>query len=544
MLNPRKKLAQNAIQLAAAGVAALGAGKLYYHFVAPAPPSGPPTERSELSLRVFTRQYDGILGTSMDLLVRAAIAAEANDCEWRILAEIERLRGLLSTYDPASEISRVQAGAPMASPELAGLLAAYQVWSDRTAGALHANMGGVIRLWLNAARTDTLPLAEELQNALAEKPALNVDALGKAFIIDRAVDLARRLVPAGLLNIGGDIRVWGADTWHIGVANPAAPAENAPPLTRIALRDGAIATSGGYARTIAIRSHVYSHIIDGRTGWPVSPLAGATMTAPDSVTANALSTVATVLGPELGAKLAQQWGALGHLIVDAAGRFFASPQFVAQTTPAATSAANPKASTEKPAATATVKPSGTATPAAAAPQNPWPEHYEVTVNIALKNMSGNGGRGATRPYVAVWVDNAEGKHLRTLAVWGNNGRWQPELTTWWTNAAEADVTALQAVTRATRPAGKYSVVWDGLDEHGKKVGMGTYKIVFEINREHGQHATQTIVVNCGKEAQSLDLKQTPESDASKITYGPAAATPAGTNATPASPGSTASSAQK
>ena len=64
----------------------------------------------------FGAGYENVLGTSLDLIVETPRLAEAVECETRVLREIERLRRILSTYDPASEISRVMAGAPVACP--------------------------------------------------------------------------------------------------------------------------------------------------------------------------------------------------------------------------------------------------------------------------------------------------------------------------------------------------------------------------------------------------------------------------------------------
>lgn len=85
-------------------------------------------------------------------------------------------------------------------------------------------MGGVIDLGKSAGARGRLPKEAELRRAFAVPPALNIDALGKAYIIDRAVAVARRIAPAGLLNIGGDLRTWGPCACRIGIANPSEPA--------------------------------------------------------------------------------------------------------------------------------------------------------------------------------------------------------------------------------------------------------------------------------------------------------------------------------
>ncbi len=58
---------------------------------------------------VFEFHHDNILGTSLDLQVRTPDPAQATLIETTVLAEIERLRKILSSYDESSELSRVNA---------------------------------------------------------------------------------------------------------------------------------------------------------------------------------------------------------------------------------------------------------------------------------------------------------------------------------------------------------------------------------------------------------------------------------------------------
>ena len=75
---------------------------------------------------------------------------------------------------------------------------------------------------------------------------------------------------AVVVNIGGDIVARGAWTETVGVTDPLDNADNAAPLTRLAVRDRAVATSGSYRRGFDIGGRHYSHIVDPRTGRPTS----------------------------------------------------------------------------------------------------------------------------------------------------------------------------------------------------------------------------------------------------------------------------------
>jgi thiamine biosynthesis lipoprotein len=63
-----------------------------------------------------------------------------------------------------------------------------------------------------------------------------------------------------------------------------------------------VATSGHYERFVERDGVRYSHILDGRTGKPVTGMAGVTVIAPSAMWADGLSTTLFVLGPEDGAR--------------------------------------------------------------------------------------------------------------------------------------------------------------------------------------------------------------------------------------------------
>jgi thiamine biosynthesis lipoprotein ApbE len=460
------------------------------------------------ALEQFNFGHESVLGTSLDLIVRAQTSVDAVECQRQVLAEIERLRQILSTYDPSSIIRQYMAGERAAAPELDELLAAYEVWSVRTGGAVNARLGAVIELWKQAGQAGRLPGAEALQQAVNQPLALNVDALGKGYIIDRAVAVAQRFAPAGLLNIGGDMRAWGDVSWTIGVADPRNPADNAPWLTSFGLRDAAVATSGDYARYQLIAGRRYSHIIDPRTLQPVQQVTSATVVAAAALDANALATAGSILGAEDGLRLAQAYGAHGQLFVGAGG---------------AARAAGAVPAPQK----LQTKPSQQAESAQA-----WPAGYEVSIGVALKDLAQpspgqqpggrRGGRGGyRRPYVAVWVQDDSGKTVRTISVWGSQPRWVPELSYWW-KAIGGDESAVRATTRATRPPGKYNITWDGKDDAGNALPRGSYTITLEINREHGRHVKESATIDCAATPTTAALKATAESDESTVTFGPRA----------------------
>ncbi len=417
--------------------------------------------------------HDHLLGTSLDLVVWTDDAREAARAETAALAEVRRLTAILSTYDPASEISQLQT-APAFRPqsrELVEVLATYETWRRRTRGAISARATGTGRL--------------------------NVDALGKAYIVDRALAAARLAAPQArgiLLNIGGDVASFGRMV-TLDVANPSEPFDNARPITRVAARDAAVATSGRYARG--------SHLVDPRTGRPATGAHAATVMAPTCVTANALATAACVLDAGETLELVHAVPGARALLVTADGALVRSAGFGA---------------VERPL------------PVRTAADTNWPAGYAVSIALTITTGGSNGGFGGfrgfgrgrgRRPYVAVWVEDGNGKLVRVLVLWGSKWRYLTDMPGI-LNAIGRDQNLLYSVSRATRDPGHYDLIWDGLDDHGKAVPNGTYRIVVEVNQEHGNYAKQAGTIACGNEPATATLRATVDFEAVEIAYGPRA----------------------
>ncbi len=470
--------------------------------------------------RLHRFAYDHVLGTSLDLVVAVADRDRAEACETVVLEEVERLRRILSTYDPASEISRLNESreAVRVSSELLEVLALYEDWRGRTGGAFNGQLGTLLGLWKDAEATGRIPddadlaaLAREIDGPAVildveagtarrrSSQRLNVDALGKNYILAKAVAAARARVPEAtgiLLSIGGDLASWGRGpdgAWCVGVADPRRPSDNAAPLARTRLGNGALASSGGYQRHVTVAGRRYPRMIDPRTGRPALGILGASVLAPDPVTADALSATLCILTPSEGLRLIATISEADAVIVDADGVVHASPGWGRRT---------------EPVEIRQQKNSG------------WPADFEVSIELSLaKSPKPAAGKPYRRPYVAVWIEDAAGRPIRTVTVWGNNPKHIKELTTWWAFGSK-DAALFQAVGKATRDGGSYTVSWDGMDDKGKPVPQGTYVVHVEVNREFGQHyKNMSGSIPCRAKVSALDLAGNAEVDGIKVRYG-------------------------
>lgn len=288
--------------------------------------------------RHFNFAYDHVLGTSLELLVTAARESVARRAESEALAEIDRLEPLLSGWSSTSELALFlathDADVPV-SAELAEVLHASARWRARTAGAFDPAVQSIVDRLRDGGADDAEALARRgtvreplwlVDRATATarrltRRTVTLDAIAKGYIVARAAMRARSVagVTDVVLNVGGDVQHFGEHGVSVGVADPAAPAENAPPIAVVRLQNAALATSGGYRRGFLLHGRRVSHIVDPRTGRPAERIASASVIAPDCATADALSTAFSVMTPTESVALADSVGDVGCLLVEADG---------------------------------------------------------------------------------------------------------------------------------------------------------------------------------------------------------------------------------
>jgi thiamine biosynthesis lipoprotein len=303
-----------------------------------------------------------IVGTN---LTPAQVATLKAGVEER-LQEVNRQ---MSHYQPDSELSqfnRAPAHTPFkVSSEFAHVVRFSLEINRRSQGAFDPTLAPVINLWGFGEKTDqhAVPPEAELKAALKmtgcshlsvtakdelvkDIPGLtiNLSAVAKGFGVDEMVRLLRS---HGLTNlyasIAGEVRVTGQNprgtNWQVGISAPVAHWNEDDPMAAVAsLSNQALSTSGDYQKFFTdAQGRRLSHIIDPKTGWPVQHnVGGVTVVAPDSMTADALSTSLFVLGAEAGVKFIETWtnAAAVFIVRESDGRYrqIPSSRFAAMTT--------------------------------------------------------------------------------------------------------------------------------------------------------------------------------------------------------------------
>ncbi|MCX7021028.1 MAG: FAD:protein FMN transferase [bacterium] len=251
---------------------------------------------------------------------------------------VEAVEGWADCYNPEAELYRLNlsaGGGPVrVSAELAEVLEVSLRVAEKSGGAFDPTVLPLIEAYGFNGDKRRVPGDEEISGILTrvdyrriglvgdgvdipEGVALDLGGVAKGYAVDRALDaMADAGAEAGLVNIGGDIAVFGerADggPWTIGVQHPRAPGEL---FAVLELENGAVATSGDYERYFVVDGVRYHHILDPKTGRPARGLISVTITAPTCVLADAYATAVFVLGPEKGLRLLEADDELEGLLI-------------------------------------------------------------------------------------------------------------------------------------------------------------------------------------------------------------------------------------
>jgi thiamine biosynthesis lipoprotein len=233
-----------------------------------------------------------------------------------------------SRFLPDSIVSRINDAAGRdwvaIDPETEGLLRMCGTLHFMTRGILDPTTLPLLRIWNWKADPPAVPGAAAIAAArglvgwpkvrlepgrvfLPERGmALDFGGFGKEYAVDRVSMLAREHgIADSLVDFGHDLRASGKPpgrpAWHVGLEDPSNPGRT---WASVGLATQAIASSGDYIRFFTAGGRRYGHIIDPRTGWPVSNgCTQATVIANTCLEAGMLSTAAFIAGTQLGLEL-------------------------------------------------------------------------------------------------------------------------------------------------------------------------------------------------------------------------------------------------
>lgn len=237
----------------------------------------------------------------------------------------------------------------LADESIVAMVRRSQEMETATGGRFNPAVGALIGLWgfhtseypiegpppspdairtLVARRPSTLDIHIDGLHLTSSNPAVQLDfgGIAKGYAIDRACEKLRSLgIRNMVVNAGGDLRAVGDHgdrPWRIGIRDPGGGGVIGSLQTG---PDEAIFTSGNYERYRENATERYPHILDPRSGWPVSGLSSATVITREGVVADAAATALVVAGAGEWADVAHGLGLDQVLMVDETGTVWMTP---------------------------------------------------------------------------------------------------------------------------------------------------------------------------------------------------------------------------
>jgi thiamine biosynthesis lipoprotein len=245
------------------------------------------------------------LGTFVEIAVGGAPAPAIEAAVEAAFAAVAEVHRLMSPDEPASDVSRINRGAGRSA-------VVVHPWTLRVlafAAALHRSSGGVFDVTAGSIYPPAgaaVALLPGNRVHLRNPCRIDLGGIAKGFAVDRAIAVLRRhAMPRGLVNAGGDLAAFGAGPHAVHLRDPRDPRQT---MLQVAIRDAAVASSGGRFDPAVSSAPESPDTIDPRTGQPAGTVLGATVRAPSCMVADALAKVVMIAG-EAASELLRDHGA-------------------------------------------------------------------------------------------------------------------------------------------------------------------------------------------------------------------------------------------
>jgi FAD:protein FMN transferase len=284
----------------------------------------PPPATAATLLASFCRR---VMACEFEVQVPAADSAKLSESVLAALDLLEVIEAQLTIYRADSEVLRINRQAaerPLrVESRLFTLLQMAAGLHQQTDGALDITSGPLSDAWGFSRRERRMPSEEEIAAALDhvgmdkvllneadqtvafQQPgiSLHLNCIGKGYALDRVAALLDADSAADYLLHGGRSSILARGTcpgsdrpgWTIGLPHPLRPGER---LGELNLVNEALGTSGSATQSFEHEGRRYGHLLDPRTGQPVTGIFTATAIARSAAEADALSTAFYVMRPD------------------------------------------------------------------------------------------------------------------------------------------------------------------------------------------------------------------------------------------------------
>lgn len=276
------------------------------------------------------------MGTTYNIKYVITDSISADELKKQVDAELRLINQLMSTYIKDSELSRFNQwesseAFPMSAQTLQVLREAKRL-ATMSDGLLDVTVGPLVNLWGFGPqnRPEKIPNTTQISQAKSRigidkltlgdtwvsksQPDLYVDlsTIAKGYGVDQLAGLLEQhQITDYLVEVGGEMRLSGLKAsgkdWSIAIEKPETHTRSVQKIMSVG--NNAVATSGDYRIYYEENGVRYSHLIDPKTGYPITHnLVSVTVVHPSSMTADGLATALSVMGKEKALTLAEKHG--------------------------------------------------------------------------------------------------------------------------------------------------------------------------------------------------------------------------------------------
>lgn len=147
---------------------------------------------------------------------------------------------------------------------------------------------------------------------------IDLGSIAKGYIAEKLVEYFNAHgVKKGIINLGGNVRVFGKKEYNVGIKKPYSADENA---ATVRVKNMSVVTSGVYERYVEKDGKKYHHILDTKTGFSKeTDLVSATIIGKNSTDCDALSTICILLGKTAAKTLIENTDGYEAIFIDQNG---------------------------------------------------------------------------------------------------------------------------------------------------------------------------------------------------------------------------------
>lgn len=293
-----------------------------------------------------------VFGTIVDITLWGVTEQQSQQAAALITDDFQRMHHDWHAWEPGplTDINQALAAGQAARviPSLLPIIEQSTGLYHSSEGLFNPAIGRLLNLWgFQSSERSIRPPPEtaEIEKLVAANPGmgdtkiehgvltssnpvvqLDFGAFAKGYAIDLAIERLRSIgITNAIVNGGGDLRAIGRHgnrPWRVGIRHP----QGEGVLASLEVEgDESVFTSGNYERFNEYEGVRYNHILDPRTGWPVTGITSVTVIHERGAVADAAATALVVAGKEDWHRIAGKMGIRYAMLVDEEGTVYMNP---------------------------------------------------------------------------------------------------------------------------------------------------------------------------------------------------------------------------